>query len=159
MAARQFNTGLEVTGGLIVANPTYDYLTPEDLPGDLSTTGPGVLYQASTGADITTTPEGTWTPTFTGLTTVGSPTITGRYTQLGRMVFFSIKIVPGTSTASTAGTTNCDLPITAAQDGTCAAVSQSSITSYGIGSVDGVCYTPTWAATGETIVITGSYEV
>lgn len=53
MAAAQFNTGLVVSGGLITTNPTYAYITPEDLPGDLSATGPGFLQQATTGANIT----------------------------------------------------------------------------------------------------------
>lgn len=69
------------------------------------------LFTGSTGTQ--------WTPTFQNLTTVGTPTITGTYYKIGNsLVYFSIHIVPATSTTSVAGTTYCDnFPLTFNQDG------------------------------------------
>lgn len=68
-----------------------------------------------------------WTPIFTGLTTVGgSPTITAKYYRIGRsMVYFSVRIVPasGGSTTATAGTTQItNFPLRFLADGSCEAV-------------------------------------
>ena len=73
-------------------------------------------YTALTGSI-----QGTWTPIFTNLTVVagtGGATYAGRYSRLGRTVFYTVTITcTGTATtASTAGTTYCDLPVNPTQD-------------------------------------------
>lgn len=52
MAAKEFVYGLEAAGGVLISAPLVSLITPEDLPGDLSATGPGVVRQATTGADL-----------------------------------------------------------------------------------------------------------
>lgn len=111
--------------------------------------------------------EGTWTPTFTSLTVVngtGGATYAGRYTQIGRMLYFTVKIsCTGTATtASTAGTTYCDLPVLAAQDDGSSTVNATTKLNIGGGYVDSTNdrnYPAGWAATGNTIILTGQYEV
>lgn len=99
-----------------------------------------------------------WTPTFTSLTVVGAaPTITGKYYKHGAQYYFEIRIVPGTNTSSTAGTTyvnNFPLDITA--DGSCSAVSGL------LGGGNGMCenttnriYPPAWSAVTVPLTIVG----
>lgn len=104
----------------------------------------------------------TWTPSFTNLTNVGSPTITGRWLRDVGRVYVQVKIVPGTTSASTAGSTYFALPVPAAglagdgsmQDST----TQISIGDCVIDVANSRCYTPTQAATGDTMLIAGWYE-
>lgn len=65
-----------------------------------------------------------WTPTFLNLTTVGTPTITGTYYRIGQgLVYFSVRILPATSTTSVAGTTQItNFPLKFNADGACLAV-------------------------------------
>lgn len=119
-------------------------------------------YTALTGST-----QGTWTPTFTSLTVVngtGGATYSGRYSRIGRTVFYTIKIVcTGTATtASVAGTTYCTLPIAATQDDTVDVANATTLLSVGSGYLDSTndrCYPATWTATGNTIIISGKYEV
>ena len=119
-------------------------------------------YTALTGST-----QGTWTPTFTNLTVVngtGGATYSGRYSRIGRTVFYTIKIVcTGTATtASVAGTTYCTLPIAATQDDTVDVADATTRLSVGSGYLDSTndrCYPATWTATGNTIIISGKYEV
>lgn len=119
-------------------------------------------YTALTGST-----QGTWTPTFTNLTVVsgtGGATYSGRYSRIGRTVFYTIKIVcTGTATtASVAGTTYCTLPIAATQDDTVDVANATTLLSVGSGYLDSTndrCYPATWTATGNTIIISGKYEV
>lgn len=110
---------------------------------------------------------GTWTPTFTSLTVVlggGSVTYTGRYTKIGRMVFFQVRVIPsgGATTASTAGTTYCDMGLAAAQNGCNRCMNEVTRVSNGNQIVDASTdriYAPGWTATTDSMVITGEYEV
>ena len=119
-------------------------------------------YTALTGST-----QGTWTPTFTNLTVVngtGGATYSGRYSRIGRTVFYTIKIVcTGTATtASVAGTTYCTLPIAATQDDTVDVADATTRLSVGSGYLDSTndrCYPATWTTTGNTIIISGKYEV
>src|SRR3982751_1886705 len=83
----------------IKAPPIYEQLAEDDGKAKL----PWILYFNS----LFTGDAGTsWTPTFTSLTTVGTPTITGKIYQIGRsLAYFAVRIVPSTSTTATAGTT------------------------------------------------------
>lgn len=112
------------------------------------------LYEGDTGA--------TWTPTFTSLTTVGSPTITGKYFMLTRrIVCFFVRIVPGTNTSATAGTTYINnFPLTFASDGVNFAVSGNLGAGPGhIVSSNNRIYTPAWSAVTVPLTIVGFGEV
>jgi hypothetical protein len=59
----------------------------------------------------------TYTPTWTADTTnpvIGNGTITGRYVQIGKLTFFSFKILAGSTTTFGTGTYSVGLPTTAA---------------------------------------------
>ncbi len=92
--------------------------------------------------------EGTWTPTPTALTVVGTATITGKYTKIGNTVFATIIVTSTTSTASNAGNTSFLLPFGASQDSALAnAVNRTTIASYPGGFITGFsANAPTWPA-------------
>ena len=116
---------------------------------------------------VTDSVQGTWTPTFTNLTVVngtGAATYAGRYSRIGRTIFYIVKIsCSGTATTeSTAGTTYCDLPVAAAQDDTVTTSNKTTLLGIGTGLLDSTndrCYPSSWVATGDTIIISGKYEV
>jgi hypothetical protein len=107
--------------------------------------------------------EGSWTPSPTNLTVVGTPTYTGEYTRIGRMVFGTLLVSSTTTTASTADSTYFSgLPYTVGRNATCQAVINSGTVSAGNGilpaTTNNRVYTPTWAATANTTV-TFNYRV
>ena len=116
---------------------------------------------------VTNSVQGTWTPTFTNLTVVngtGAATYAGRYSRIGRTIFYTVKIsCSGTATTeSTAGTTYCNLPVAAAQDDTVTTSNKTTLLGIGTGLLDSTndrCYPSSWTATGNTIMISGKYEV
>ena len=107
--------------------------------------------------------EGTWTPSPTNLTVVGTPTYTGKYTRIGRQIFIQFTVKSTTSTASTANSTYFSgLPFTVAFGSTVSAVGNASVSNLGIGLIDGsnVIYTPTWTSgANQTITLSGFYYV
>jgi len=111
--------------------------------------------------------QGTWTPTFTNLAVVpgtGAASYDGRYSRIGRTIFYRIKIsCTGTATtASTAGLTYCTLPVAASEDDTVTVSNKNTLLGIGVGFLDATndrCYPTTWGATGNTIIISGKYEV
>lgn len=105
------------------------------------------LYTGDTGT--------IWTPIATNLTQVGVATITGAYYRSGQFIDFYIKIVPGTSTSSTAGSTYFDLPFDVLQDGACEASTGLTSSPGGLQASTNRVYPPNWAATGNTITISG----
>lgn len=106
-----------------------------------------------------------WTPTRTGWTDVGSPTVTARYMRIGKLVHFQIKVVPGTTTATVSGTSYTDLPIVASASGLSGQVTMvdfTTLVSVGQGVIDPAnsrAYVPTQGATGDTLTIAGWYEI
>ena len=103
----------------------------------------------------------TWTPTFSGLGTTGTPTITGKYYKLSQsLVYFSVRIVPGTDTTSTASTTYIDnFPLRLRQDGACAAVGGTLGVGLGIAlSGSNRIYTPAWSAVTVPVTVVGLVE-
>lgn len=105
--------------------------------------------------------SGTWVPAFTNLTVVGTPTYTGRYTRIGKIVHFVVTITATTSTASTAGSTYLNnLPIAAAYASVCVAC-ENTVVDRGNGYIDASnkVYLPTWAASAYVITVSGWYEV
>jgi len=102
-----------------------------------------------------------WTPTFTNLTTVGTPTITGKFYQFGQaLAYFNVTITPGTSTSATAGTTYINnFPLVMSGNGACLAVSGL------LGTNAGMCdkssnniYPPSWSAVTVPLTIVGMVE-
>ena len=109
---------------------------------------------------------GTWTPTWTNLTVVGVPTYTGKYVRVGSLAFFIAIINAGgaITTASTAGSTRINnLPFVCLANFPSALIVTDNLTSnHGIGNIpySGInAYTPTWAATNNTIIISGWYMI
>jgi hypothetical protein len=99
-----------------------------------------------------------WTPTVSGLTVVGTPTYTGTYQKMGRLVMFTITATSTTTTANP-GAATFTLPIAATALGTCAAASNT--TGLGLGAGSGsisatLCYPPTWSA-DASVTISGVY--
>jgi hypothetical protein len=103
---------------------------------------------------------GTWTPTPTGLTTTGSPIITGTYTRVGNLVYAWVRIdANGGSSSSTAATTYfSNLPFTPKQYAVCMA-SNETIANLGTGLVgtDKKVYPPTWGVTGGITTVSCVY--
>lgn len=109
-------------------------------------------FQGVTQGDIGTR----WAPVPTNLTTSGTPTITGAYYQNQGFTDFWIRIVPGTNTSSTGGTTYFQLPFNVTVDGACHAV--SGLLGSNAGMVDAVtdrCYPPSWSAVTVPLTIVG----
>lgn len=104
--------------------------------------------------------EGTsFSPNFVSLTTVGTPTITGRYYRINqRVCLFFISIVPATSTSSTGATTYVDnFPLRFVNDSVCL-VSTGSGAVQGIGGIrasDNRIYPPSWTAATQPLTIVG----
>jgi len=98
-----------------------------------------------------------WTPTATNLTIVGAaPTITGVYYRSGQFIDFRIRIVPGTNTSSTAGTTYFSVPFNINADGA------NTIVSGLLGGGNGMCdsatdriYPPAWSTVTIPLTIVG----
>lgn len=96
----------------------------------------------------------TWNPTITGLTTVGTPTITGVYYQNNGFTDFAVKIVPGTNTSSTLGVTTITAPFSVAQDAAINVVTGTS-NAQGVINTGKTIYLPTWSLITSPVTITG----
>src|SRR3990167_9785464 len=107
----------------------------------------------------------TWTPTWTGLTVVGAPTYSGRYTRIGRIIFWKVEITAGgaNTTASSLGTTQItNMPFTIFKHNTIFTFStvDGAYRSGGYAlAASTVVYTPTWAAINYDFQISGWYEI
>ncbi len=103
-----------------------------------------------------------WVPVRTSWTDVGSPAVTARYCRIGNLTFFQIKVVPGTTVATVAGTTYVSLPVTAG--GLCGVAMMSDLTTLVaigdcvIDAANSRVYVPTKTATGDTLLIAGWVE-
>jgi hypothetical protein len=104
-----------------------------------------------------------WTPTRTGWTDVGTPTVTARFRVVGRQCFFQIRIVPETTCATTAGTSYVSLPVQSkGLGGDGSMQNQTTNVAIGVCSFDVTnsrVYVPTQVATGNTFSINGWYEI
>jgi hypothetical protein len=133
-----------------------------------SASGAGITFPATQSAstDANTLDdyeEGTWTPSFSGLTVTGSPTYSGTYTKIGRAVYVNWVILTGgtATTSSTANSTSFSgLPFTIASSGVMS-VSSNNISNIGVGMLYSgtTAYTPTWIATTDIIYGSGFYTV
>jgi hypothetical protein len=129
-------------------------------------TTPNLGVAAATSISFGGTPlrnyqENTWTPTFTGLTVVGTPTYTGTYTRIGRVVFFTLRIQATTSTASSGGGgAYFNLPFVPATNSTMQAITGGGATlpnGFILGG-NGNGFLPAWSANAD-ITISGFYFV
>lgn len=99
-----------------------------------------------------------FTPTITNLTSVGTPTLSGRYFYVAGLVYFRVTITPATNTSSSAGSTYMTFPLTLQSDGSCTAIG-ASVASIGFcNSADNKVYFPTWTTVATKITITGLVE-
>lgn len=131
--------------------PTYELLIDKDT-GKI--TLPWLLFMDQ----VFTGDQGTpWNPTVTGLTISGTPVITGTYYQVGSVVFFSILIVPATSTTSVSGTTYCNnFPLTISKDSSCTAVTNAPSAALGMcDSTTNRIYFPSWSAITSQVTVSG----
>ena len=173
-------TGLTsfTSGGVVYASSTSALATSSaftfngtnvSFTGNLipTTAGKGINFTANTPQSGMTSQllnwyeEGTWTPTFANLTVVGTPTYTGKYTRIGRMVSFTLRIQATTSTTSGAGATYFNQPIAQFSNrGTLTAANGNASASYGVGLIadDGNCYLPTWVTVAD-VSVSGFYFV
>lgn len=104
-----------------------------------------------------------WAPVFGSLTLVGTPVYTGRLRIVGKECQFQVKIVPGTSIASVAGTDYMNLPVSAmGLSGMATMSNDTTNVAVGVCHVDVAasrCYLPSQLASGNTFLIAGSFEV
>ena len=168
-------TGTTSTNLVFSTSPS---ITTPTLVGDVTlstgnitqgTAAKGINFTANTPAAGMTSQllnwyeEGTWTPSPTNLTVIGTPTYTGTYVRTGRVVYITLEVAASTSTASTANSTYfTGLPFTIAIDSVINSVGANAVTSPGSGLITkfsgGRIYTPTWGATG-TVELSGFYFV
>lgn len=144
---------------------TRDHASLQNIQGGI--TGERYHLTLNQSTALANSVQGTWTPTFTSLTEVlGGGTVdkVGRYARLGRTVFWQVQIstTGGATHSSTAGTTYHNLPVAAVQHDTSVASNFSTLLGIGTGLLDSTNdrnYPPSWAATSNTIVLSGKYEV
>lgn len=147
----QAGTTTTVLHGNNAGVPTYGAVV-------LTTDVSGVLPSANGGNDAFQT----YTPTRFGWTDVGSPTVTARFTKNGHVCFFEVQIVPGTTTATVAGTSYITLPVTAAGLGGDGSM-ENLTTLIGVGGCafdipNSRVYVPTQTGTANTLVVSGWFE-
>jgi hypothetical protein len=106
------NTIVDAKGDLIGA-------TAADTPARLAVGANGTLLTADS-AEATGLKWGgawtTWTPTH-GNITIGNGTVTARYCQIGKTLFFSYNLQFGTTTSITGGGPSFTLPVAAVSNG------------------------------------------
>lgn len=97
------------------------------------------------------------------LTLVGAATYVGRYRIVGKQCFFQISAVAATSIASTAGTSYFDLPIAAKGiSGMATMTNDTTNIAVGVCHIDVAtsrCYLPAQAASANTFVVAGWFEI
>jgi hypothetical protein len=131
-----------------------------------STSGAGITFPAtqSASSDANTLDdyeEGTFTPTFTGATVVGTPTYALTYTKIGRFVRFTLYITSTTSFAS-GSRTGCffslPFPSSGGVGGVLSAVNAGSNAEYGQNTIanNDIAYLPVITATSD-ILVDGQY--
>jgi hypothetical protein len=102
-----------------------------------------------------------FTPTFVGLTEVGTATITGIYYRISaRLVYYRITITPGTNTSAVNGTTYCDnFPLRFTANSANTTISGFTAAVSGTDASTNRIYTASWTTITTPIVITGIGEV
>ena len=107
--------------------------------------------------------EGTWTPVPTSLTVVGTPSYVGKYTRIGRYVYWEMIVSASTSTACVRGTTYFSgLPFIPANSMPCIMASGDIIANgvgYVLGGAGPKIYPPAWTATAYAVATSGNFYV
>lgn len=102
-----------------------------------------------------------WTPAFTGLTSTGTPTLSGIYYKINqRLTYFRAVVTPATDTSAIAGTTFINnFPLTIRANGSCLATAGTagSIGGSVVASSNRI-YVPTWTLVTVPVTITGLIE-
>ncbi len=109
------------------------------------------FYAELTRGDVGTS----WTPAITGLTEVGTATISGVYYQNLGWTDWAVKIVPATNTSSTLGVTYITLPFNVTADVPCFVVTGNTTAQGVIASASKLAFLPTWTTITTPITITG----
>lgn len=172
-------TGTTSTNLVFSTSPS---ITTPTLVGDVNlstgnitqgTAGKGINFTANTPASGMTSEllnwyeEGTFTPTFTSLTVVGTPTYTGTYVRIGRMVYINLRIQSTGSTTSVAGTSyaqggfpflsaNIFTAASTINTGTAATFATESI--FGLSGGQTILYLAGWTTVAD-VTVTGFYFV
>lgn len=157
----QVSTTEGVITDMGTGNLLFNYNIQADYSRQIATDGiklTGVGYNVTDPTTLDAYIEGTWTPVPVGLSVVGTPTYTGFYTKVGRVVFCTLNISSTTSTAGTAGSfyfTGLPNVTTSTISGSwaCTAANSAATVSHGIGIIaNNRLYPPTWAAEAATTV-------
>jgi len=142
------------------------------LEGATSQSGTGITFPAtqSASSDVNTLDdyeEGSWTPTLTSFTLLGSQTATGTYTKIGRMVYLTVYVTNTDTITSVAGTsritnlpftpnTNNYAGVTNGNAGTIAALNHGGI----VNAAGSQIYTPAFTvASGNPLALSAWYIV
>jgi hypothetical protein len=165
VSVKVFAAGIFSTGQFAVTNADNSFSVSQTFSSGITLNGGQITFPAtqvpsSNANTLDDYEEGTWTPSPTNITVVGSPTYTGTYTAIGRLVFFTLNITSTTSTAaaSNGSSSFSGLPFTAAVYAACSAYSVA-VGSIGNGTVQGgssVVIMGGWAASSR-VEVTGSY--
>jgi len=125
------------------------------LPSKLDETS--FAYRDITGQDLWTK----FTPTFTSLTVVGTPSYFGRFRVDGKLLRFQVQLSASTTIASTAGATYLDLPIARlGLSGMGTMTNATTNIAVGVCHISSVgCYLPTQGASGNVFNVAGWYEI
>lgn len=74
-----------------------------------------------------------YTPTITGFT-LGNGAVAGRYTQIGKWVWFEAQFTFGTTSAAASAAPTCSLPVTAAATAVTSSMAQGVFSDTGVNS-------------------------
>lgn len=131
--------------------PIYEIVSDKDT-GKM--TLPWILFMNQVFTGDAGTP---WIPTITGLTISGTPVITGIYYQIGALAYFTILIIPATSTTSVSGTTYCNnFPLTMKSSAPSTATTNAPSASLSVcDSLTNRIYFPSWSAITSEVTISG----
>jgi hypothetical protein len=152
-------SGLTTNSGTVISASTIGVggTTP-------STSGSGITFPATQSASTNANTlddyeEGTWTPTTTNLTVVGTPAVVGTYTKIGNSVTIKAGISASTSIASTANVSYIGgLPFSAASGGFACAGIDSNVANSGIGNLQAtLIFTHTFPPISSQMCLSTTY--
>jgi len=147
---------------------TSPALTTPTITGNLtfSTSNAGVVFNNSSALVNSTFNDyeiGTWTPVLNAMGGTTGWTPSGTYTKIGRFVYVSVTISPGSGTITSTANTSYISGLPFSVSGTSALGYAATNYIEGLGAalpygLTGI-YTPTWSVTtSRTIFVTGAYQ-
>lgn len=158
---------IDFTGSNITDIATYLHNSLQVLQG--GATNEKYHLSLSEYTAVTGSLQGTWTPTFTNLTIVpggGTVAYNGRYSKIGRTVFFTVDLIPdpGVTIETSLFVTYFDPPpsLVPAYNDIFLIADAINYANYDNGFVDsstGNLYPATFGPVGDTITMSGKYEV